>query len=619
MLARKRQICLLIIGMLLASVNAYSQGVVVVAGGGYEGDIGNTSSWSYLLYKRLVENGDTNGDGVVKVAILATEPPADNFLRDYFVWLGTQVGRQVAAKDFHIPRRADANSSMVNEIGGYDVVFIKGGDQGVYYDEWNETLLEINIRQVASRGGAIGGTSAGAMSLAEYSFSGGRDLVSTDVLADSHTSYLNDASLPGTSGIHADFFSFVPKVVIDTHYTQRARMGRLIGIMAKAVEDFADRNLLAIGIEQKTGLVIRNGIAEVVGVGEVAFLRESASSVLRRTAGRPLFYTDLVLDRLTHGWRYDLTRRVPVTDVLPAGVVPVSYAGSGSANSGALTIDGAIEADAAKFNYRASYYPNDYSLITSSLSTYIRNAIGFTDCGNIDNRMDKQETIFRALYDRPSDTAFLVHRGGAITRMASEPDVVSFARAGSASEVATIVISGKTATYKGLSPFISNYASRGGSLRAAALTNLTVHVLAESSIQGYRYNTRTCELIFSGGSILAEVEPNDSRSSAQNLAFLPVTVRGYISSTADKDYFKIQLAPGQRVTVTLQVPAAGDYDLYFMNSKGNTLVRSVNSGYGIPESLTYTNTSSKMAVFYVEVESYRGASTTSEYVLTIQP
>ena len=37
---------------------------VVLAGGGGEGDVGDTAAWSYGLYGALVENGDTDGDGV---------------------------------------------------------------------------------------------------------------------------------------------------------------------------------------------------------------------------------------------------------------------------------------------------------------------------------------------------------------------------------------------------------------------------------------------------------------------------------------------------------------------------------------------------------------------------
>jgi len=41
---------------------AFASGMVVLAGGGEEGKIGDTKSWSYQLYKRLIEQGDVTGD-----------------------------------------------------------------------------------------------------------------------------------------------------------------------------------------------------------------------------------------------------------------------------------------------------------------------------------------------------------------------------------------------------------------------------------------------------------------------------------------------------------------------------------------------------------------------------
>ncbi|MBL8150345.1 MAG: Type 1 glutamine amidotransferase-like domain-containing protein, partial [Blastocatellia bacterium] len=524
------------------------------------------------------------------------------------------------AKNYQVASRADANSSAISEIQNADVIFIKGGDQGQYYDDWNETLLESHIRTVVqTRNGAIGGTSAGAMSLAEYSFSGGQDMISSDVLADSHSSFLNDASLSGTSGIHTDFFSFIDNVVVDTHYTQRGRLGRLLGLLGKSVQDFGTREILAVGLEQKTGLFIKNGVAEVIGVGAIDFIKESSNSTLSRIPGRPLFYTNLVLDRLTHGWKYNLATRSVNTTALPSGTLAVTYPGDGSSNSGSLSIVGATEADNSKFNYRVTYYPSNYSLSATTATTFIRNAIGFTDSGNSTTRPDKQENIFRALYDRTGDIGFLVFAGSSVTRTATNPDIVSFSKSSTNSEVATIVIDGKTVTHKGLSPYISTYASNGGSLRAAALVNLTVHVLAESASRNRSFNTRTHEIVDTPAVTISEIESNNSLSTAQSLLSVsyPAVITGTISSSSDKDYFKVELRAGETISLSLVVPSVADYDLYFMNSRGNTLTRSVNSGRGVSESLSFTNTGSKTATYYISVESFSGSSTTSTYTLTV--
>lgn len=113
-------------------------------------------------------------------------------------------------------------------------------------------------------------------------------------------------------------YGLVSAAVIDAHYTQRGRMGRLLGVLGRAIHDSGNHNIVAIGLDQKTGVAIRNDIATVIGVGEVAFFRESSATVLLRDAGRPLYYTDLVLDRLTSGWSFDMVARTPVTSPLPA-------------------------------------------------------------------------------------------------------------------------------------------------------------------------------------------------------------------------------------------------------------------------------------------------------------
>jgi len=653
----------LLIAFLLAifALPVTAQGVVVVAGGGREGEQGDTSSWSYQLYRKLIENGDRNGDGVVKVVILTTllevnDPtwytyaeastsasPAglglshtqavaqaqldDAFLVNYFQWIGQTVGKPTQAVNVEVATRTDANNAVkVGAVANADAIFIKGGDQGDYYDQWNSTLLETHIRSVVqTRSGAIGGTSAGAMSQSQYSFSGGADLISADVLSDAKSVFLDDVSQPGSSGIHTDFLGFVPGVLIETHYTQRARMARLLGIMARAVADSGNRSIVGIGLDQKTGLSIQNGVAEVIGVGEVAFFKESSDTLLRRDAGRPLFYTNLTLDRLTAGWKYSLSLRTPITSPLPSGVAAVTYAGDSAANTGTLYISGSVEADASRFDRRASFAPSDYALPQGTGSPYIKGSLGFTDAGNTTSRGAKQETLFRALYELPNHIGVLAFSGAAITRTTATPDILALG-----GSLSTLIIDAKACTFKGLSPSISSYASSGGRLRAAALTNLRVHVLAESSVasRGVSYNTRLHTLVGApdgsgggggpGGS-QSEREPNDTRSSAHDLstAAFPVNLSGQISSATDIDHFKLSLASGRQLNIDFSMPANKDYDLYLLSASGIVEARSVRVGNGVAESIRFTNTSSGTNTYYIKLVGYAGANSSVLYTLSI--
>ena len=50
---------------------AASPGVIVLIGGGSEGNFGQKGAWSYALNKEVVANGDVTGDGVVTIAVLS--------------------------------------------------------------------------------------------------------------------------------------------------------------------------------------------------------------------------------------------------------------------------------------------------------------------------------------------------------------------------------------------------------------------------------------------------------------------------------------------------------------------------------------------------------------------
>ncbi|AUG75885.1 hypothetical protein CFP65_0966 [Kitasatospora sp. MMS16-BH015] len=111
----------------------------------------------------------------------------------------------------------------------------------------------------------------------------------------------------------------------------------------------------------------------------------------------------------------------------------------------------------------------------------------------------------------------------------------------------------------------------------------------------------------SAGSTYAEVEPNDSRSAADDITGLgyPLTVSGSMKSSSDRDYFKLALTSGQKITVNCAIPSAYDADLYLLDSSGADLVRSVNNGYGAAESVTYTAGST--GTYYLDVEAYAGS------------
>lgn len=470
----------------------------MAAGGGPEGELDETTAWSYKLYKRLVENGDVTGDKKVKVVVISCEKPDTNFIVDYFKGMGADTSENLV-----ITSREDANNpALVDTLKDADVVFLRGGNQAIAYRNWKGTKVQELIKKVAERGGAIGGTSSGSMSLAGYALAGGQDVTSVDVLQNSHSALLDDESGSGSS-IHPDFLGLVPHAIIDTHVGERARLGRMLGVHAKAVEDSGDHSLLMIGIEEKTGIAIKDGKAQVYGTGTVQFIQQTPETQMVRKPGHPLVYTNMRDDILTDGWTYDLNQRQPDLSHLPPSAQAVQYAGDGGSISGSPQIRGTRPSDRNKFESYINYWIKPYSQKLSNAKARIGRTIGIINAqsggeskdGNV-IRSDAQASAFQTLYDQPSSSVFLVPAEGMVAPKASHDDEVVFSRNPSqrGREMATLVLDCKTCTYKSVSPFVSNMDIGKNTLKSVGVVNARVHALAESSQNGISYNIKTHEI-----------------------------------------------------------------------------------------------------------------------------
>ena len=437
--------------------DAPASGPIVLAGGGSEGEPGDLTSWSARLYGHLLDGGDVDGDGLVRVAILSAEDE-DSWLPNYFVWLGADGADNVITKT-----RAEAGAA---DLSGYDAVFLKGGDQGVYYDQWNDTELEAEIRRIHDLGGAIGGTSAGAMSLSDVALAGGEDLVTTDVLTDAQTPYLDDTD--GGSGLKTDFRGLVGGVMIDTHFTSRARLGRLTGALARAVDDLGRSDLLGIGLEEETGIVLQGRGATVIGVGTANFVKIDGALNLRRVAGEPLLWTDLGLDRLTDGWRFDLDQGVDTTSP-PDGATAVAWDGTSGPVDGGWSARGRHPGDEERFETVVMRTP--YATHAGADEPVLPDAVGLLDAFG-DDEAANDEAMFRALSDHVGATGFFVARDGVLH---GDAGVISADDDGR--PTSTVIVDTSTVSWRSWSPVASRYDLGDGSLHAAGMVGLRFSVL----------------------------------------------------------------------------------------------------------------------------------------------
>ncbi len=210
---------------------------------------------------------------IVVIPTAQDDPDADNHPEEkLFKRLG---GTNV--KTLHTRDRKQADdpefSKMLLDAKG---VWFGGGRQWRFVDSYEDTLVEKRFREVLERGGVIGGTSAGASIQSEY-MPRGHPLGNTVV---------------STEGYERGF-GFLPGCAVDQHFFARKRTQDMTGIMKLYPQ------ILGIGIDEATAIVVTGSIAEVIGKTKVGFYDYSN--------GPPQGETDYV--EVPTGEKYDLKAR----------------------------------------------------------------------------------------------------------------------------------------------------------------------------------------------------------------------------------------------------------------------------------------------------------------------
>jgi cyanophycinase len=101
--------------------------------------------------------------------------------------------------------------------------------------------------------------------------------------------------------------------IIDTHFTQRGRHGRLLTAIAHYPGD------IGIGIDERTALVINNGEFHVIGEGVVTVMdgsRMTHNDLPYRKDNETLGLFGVQIHVLPSGYKYNLKKREPISPSL---------------------------------------------------------------------------------------------------------------------------------------------------------------------------------------------------------------------------------------------------------------------------------------------------------------
>ncbi|MFO0617401.1 MAG: cyanophycinase [Polyangiaceae bacterium] len=233
---------------------------------------------------------EVSGGKSARVVIIPTASKLEETGRKYEK-LFRQLGADEAKSLPFATREDAAKAEWLDYIEKANAIFVTGGNQLRLSTILGGTLVARAIRSANARGVTVGGTSAGAAILSEHMIAHG---------AEGHTPHAGAVALvPG--------FGLTNRIMIDQHFRQRDRLGRLL--TALAYNPFA----VGVGLDEDTAAFIDPARKlTVVGTGAITIIDASElthSSIAETKAGRPVSMTNVRLHVLIDGGTFDLETR----------------------------------------------------------------------------------------------------------------------------------------------------------------------------------------------------------------------------------------------------------------------------------------------------------------------
>jgi cyanophycinase len=211
--------------------------------------------------------------------------------RDLFLQLGARTAELLPVR----VRRDSARVASLEAVRRASGIFFTGGDQMRLAKRIGGTPLAEAVREQHRAGASVGGTSAGAAFLSARMIAFGKS---------------GSTPRPDMVMIAAGL-GLTDQFVIDQHFRQRDRLGRLLTALA------GSRGEIGLGLDEDTAAFIGTDSFEVVGNGAITVVdTEEARTCPRHHADRtdPLCLIGLRLHILVHGSTFhfgDRTARMP--------------------------------------------------------------------------------------------------------------------------------------------------------------------------------------------------------------------------------------------------------------------------------------------------------------------
>ena len=193
--------------------------------------------------------------------------------------MGVQQAVMLHTKDRN---KANSDEEFLAPLKDATGIWFGGGRQWNFADSYYGTKAHKLMKDVLKRGGVIGGSSAGASIQARF-LARATPIGNTSILA---------------PGYERGGLGFISGVAIDQHFTQRGRQKDQTRLVNKYPQ------LLGIGIDEATALIVQKSEAKIVGRGQVFFYDRT----------KPIVEGEHDYISLPAGSVYDLAERTVIKD-----------------------------------------------------------------------------------------------------------------------------------------------------------------------------------------------------------------------------------------------------------------------------------------------------------------
>jgi cyanophycinase len=266
----------------LHAVPPHAKGSLLIIGGNEAKGAGNP------ILEELVERV---GRGKLLVATFASEEPQPQW--EQYKRLFSKMGvRKIAHLDARTRDQLmqDPKEDMTE---GATVIFFAGGDQLKITSRFGGTPTCEMVRKLYAGGATIAGTSSGAAVMSETMLIEGEG---------------DESNTSGKSVRMAPGLGFIPGVIIDQHFAERGRIGRLLGAVAQ------NPRLLGLGIDEDTAVLFDGDRRfRVLGSGAVYVVdgRNATYTNITEDAADSSSIHGLIIHVLTTEDTFDLRTRQP--------------------------------------------------------------------------------------------------------------------------------------------------------------------------------------------------------------------------------------------------------------------------------------------------------------------